>query len=326
MSRAIYFTGKERAELVPADLPVKPAPGHLLGKSLFSLISPGTELHSGFLKEHGEPESTGYATVFEVEQVGEGISSVSVGDRFLCMHPHKSIQHVALNDAIPLPPGLDPAAATIGRLLNIGMTTLMTTKARPGERVLVTGAGPIGFLSALLFHRCGYKVMLCDPEESRLRNAKLAGIPLVANALPTDDPAWKGNVALVVECSGHESAAIDGCQMIRKGGEIVLAGVPWKRQTERFAQGLLSAVFFRYAVLRSGWEWELPVFTEDFRPNSVHSNIRTALQWLAEGLFETGQHLRKVSPEQAQAVYEGLAGRRFQELFVVFDWSLLMEE
>ncbi|WP_409346280.1 zinc-dependent alcohol dehydrogenase [Paenibacillus sp. MBLB4367] len=326
MNGEIRFTGKERAVLAPIGKPASPDPGCIMGKTLYSLISPGTELNAGFLQEHVKPATTGYASVFEVEEIGEGVDSAAIGDRFLCMHPHKSYQQVPVKEAIPVPAKLDPAEAAIARLLNIGMTTLMTTKARPGDNVLITGAGPIGFLSALLFARSGYEVMLCDPDEARLRKAQQAGIQRAVKEIPIQDSVWQGKVSLVLECSGHESAAIDSCHMLRKGGELVLAGVPWNRYTDRYAQELLSLVFHRYVTLRSGWEWELPIVSQDFMPHSVQENLRTGLRWLAEGLFDASPHIRKVSPMHAQEAYTELAGRQVEELFVLFDWTRMEGE
>lgn len=323
MIGAIRFHGNGRAKLEPVQAPVHPAPGHVLGRTLYSLTSPGTELNYGFLPPQERPVPTGYASVFRVEETGEGVAAVQPGDIALCMGPHQSFQHAAESDVVPVPSGLDPAVAAIARLMNIGMTALMTTKARPGDQVLVTGAGPVGFLSAALFQRCGFKVMLCDPDANRLQAAEKAGIQRVSETIPEHDSEWRDHVSLVLECSGNEAAVSAGCRVVRKGGEVVLAGVPWKRYTELSAHELLSLVFHRYVVLRSGWEWELPRHPQDFRPHSTFANFATLLRWLSEGMIDASPLMRKASPREAQSVYEGLAERRFGELFVLFDWTLL---
>ena len=63
-------------------------------------------------------------------------------------------------------------------------------------------------------------------------------------------------------------------------------GVPWTRQTELTAHDVLSEVFHRYVVLRSGWEWEIPRHAADFRPHGIYGNFRTALRWLSESLVK----------------------------------------
>lgn len=57
-----------------------------------------------------------------------------------------------------MPDGLASETAVIARLMSVSMTTLMTTKARPGDRVVITGAGPVGFLAA---HLSGLAATVC---------------------------------------------------------------------------------------------------------------------------------------------------------------------
>ncbi|NBC70706.1 zinc-binding dehydrogenase [Paenibacillus sacheonensis] len=293
----------------------------MLGRTLYSFISPGTELHYYFLNERTAPAKPGYAAVFEIEQVGEGVEGFKPGDRVFSMSPHRSFQHIPADEAVLVPEGLDPAAATIARLMNVSMTTLMTTAARPGERVVISGAGPVGLLAAHLFKRSGYDVLIVDPIESRLETARDSGISQTAAAMPLENPAWKRQTALAVDCSGHESAVLDACRIVRPRGEVVMIGVPWKRSTDLYAQELLQEVFYNYVVLRSGWEWELPIHPGHFQPHSIMGGLALALRWLAEGFLDVKPHTRTMSPHDAQEAYDGLLNRRFEEPFVLFDWS-----
>jgi len=319
---AVQFEGNRRATLADHPRLERCEAGHVLGATLYSLISPGTELASGFTANLESPHIPGYAAVFRVEQVGENVTTLKAGDLALCMGPHRSWQHVQESHAVKLPDGIAADVAVLARLMNISMTSLMTTAAKPGEAVLVTGLGPVGFLAAQLFRRCGYEVVACDPDSDRLAAARASGIPHVYAQPPVDDPAWQGRIALALECAGRESAALDGCRLVRKKGEVVLVGVPWKRHSDAFAHELLSLIFHQYAVVRSGWEWEVPIFPGHFQPISYFDNIRKCLAWLAEGLFDAAALTRKVSPRQANEVYTDLADRREKALFVLFDWQL----
>ncbi|GBF77358.1 dehydrogenase [Paenibacillus sp. 598K] len=321
--RAVMFLGNRQAGLVPIARPDKAAVGHLLGTTVHTLISPGTELMTGFMEALDTPRGTGYASVFRVEAVGEGASEDwQVGDLALCMGHHQSFQHIAAVHAVKLPAGLPTHIAVLARLLNISMTTLETTTAKPGDRVIVMGAGPVGLLAAHLFQHCGYKVLVCDPDEGRSAAAGRSGIRHTATALPEGDGEWQGKTALVLECSGHEAAAIASCAFIRPRGEVVLIGVPWRRRSDQYAHELLSLIFHRYAVLRSGWEWEVPMTEGHFQPYSIMGNLARGLDWLAEGLIdaEGSGLLRTFKPEEANEAYNGLADQRFAEPFVVFDW------
>ena len=105
-------------------------------------------------------------------------------------------------------------------------------------------------------------------------------IPAVYPCVPVDDPQVADTIALAVDCSGHEQAVLDACRVVRKRGEVVLVGVPWRRQSDLTAHQVLIEVFHRYVHLRSGWEWEIPHRAAEFRPHSIYGDFRTALRWL----------------------------------------------
>jgi hypothetical protein len=80
-------------------------------------------------------------------------------------------------------------------------------------------------------------------------------------------------------------------------------------------------VFHRYVVLRSGWEWELPLQPAEFRRGSVFGNLAAALRWLAEGRVRVDGLAATLLPTQAQQAYQDLLHQRAERLTVVFDWT-----
>lgn len=317
---AVTITAPEKAELLEVERnPTPLGPREVAGRTLATLVSAGTEL-AGAYQGTTFPRGVGYAAVFEVEEVGNEVTDLAVGARVFCMGPHRSFQRVRREEAIPVPEGLTPVEATFARMMCVSMSTLTTTTARPPQKVLVTGLGLVGHLAAKIFSICGYDVIACEPLETRRDYAIRAGIRNVLPAVPVDDPAIAGQVALVLECSGHEQGALDGCRVVQKRGEVVLIGTPWKRHTELFAHEITHAVFHRYVVLRSGWEWELPLHCTEFRTNSIYGNLAAALQWLAERRLLVDNLYSTVSPRYAQRVYQDLLHRRWDSLGAVFDW------
>lgn len=315
----IVFTAKEKAELVDCERPSEPlGPKEVEGRTLATVVSAGTEL-AGYTGD-SFPLKPGYAAVFEAESVGGEVSGVKPGDVLLCMGPHRSFQRGAVEGMLPVPKGLAPEHAAFARLMGVSMTTLVTTAARPPARVIVTGLGPVGHLAAQVFRASGYEVTGCEPSARRREFASSFGITDVRESVPLDDPALVEEVALVVECSGHEQAALDGCRIVRKGGEVVLVGVPWRRRTDVTAHEILHAVFHRYVVLRSGWEWELPFRNRDFARGSIFENIAGALKWLAEGRVRVDGLYAALAPGEAPDVYRRLAESSFEKLAAVFDW------
>jgi hypothetical protein len=100
----------------------------------------------------------------------------------------------------------------------------------------------------------------------------------------------------------------------------VLVGVPWAPRTELSAHALLHAVFHHYVVLRSGWEWELPMEGTEFRPGDMMQNLAAGLQWLREKRVSAEGLASPAAPEDAQRVYSDLLGQRGGTLTTVFDW------
>jgi threonine dehydrogenase-like Zn-dependent dehydrogenase len=318
---AVTVTAREQAELLPFDAETAPLGAReVAGRTLATLISPGTEL-AGCYQGGSFPSVPGYAAVFEVEEVGAEIEDIKPGDRVFCMGPHRSYQRCQRDALLPVPDALSPEVAVFCRMMGISMTTLSTTAARPPEKVLVTGLGLVGHLAAKIFASCGYEVTACDPLQPRREIAIRSGIARVLPAVPLDDPEFASQVGLVLECSGHEQAALDGCRVVKKRGEVVLVGTPWRRQTELFAHDLLRAVFHNYVVLRSGWEWELPMQATDFRVNSLFGNFASALQWLAQGRIRVDGLYELAPPREAQRVYQDLLHHSSSHLTAVFDWT-----
>jgi threonine dehydrogenase-like Zn-dependent dehydrogenase len=317
---AISITSKEHAELVDIEAPGSLGANEVRGQTVCTLISPGTELACNYTGTTF-PSFPGYAAVFAATDIGAEVKGLSEGDLLFCIGGHQSFQQVEARKARRIPENLLPAQAVLARLMGVSMTTLMTTAARPGDRVLITGAGPVGFLAAQVFALSGYDVLVAEPDAVRRRQVEQAGIRGVFARTPFEDASIVGTVALVVECSGHEQAVLDACRVVRKRGEVVLVGVPWRRQTNAFAHELLSLVFHKYVVLRSGWEWELPRHAADFSPHSIHTGFDTALRWLADGLVRTDGLITQTDPHDAQRAYQDLLHRREEGLFTVFDWT-----
>ena len=325
----IVFSGKGKAELCPyKDPPLGPM--ELRGRTLATLISPGTE--QGWLNGESFPIRPGYAAVFEVEAIGDAVKGVEIGERRFCMGAHRSTQQFDVRYTLPVPKDLALSSVVVARLMGVSMTTLMTTRARPGDLIAVTGAGPVGFLAAHQFQLAGYKVLIVEPNRARRQKAMESGLKTALPAMPLQDETVRGKVALVVECSRHEQAVLDACNIVRQQGEVVLVGVPWVARTSLLAHEILKAVFFNYVVLRSGWEWALPLHGRGFvweelyegynnAAQSIYSGFGKALDWLAEGRIPLDGLTQTRSPHDPKSLYDGLIGGEYSEMFTILDWS-----
>jgi threonine dehydrogenase-like Zn-dependent dehydrogenase len=322
----VRFPSKETAELAEEERSREPlAPDELAGGTVVSLVSAGTELAGwrGLLKQQVFPWSPGYAAIFRAEECGTGVKDIAPGALVFSMGHHRSRQRARRENVLPVPAGLIPESAVFARMMNVTMSTLVTTTARPPSLVVVSGLGLVGHLAAQVFASCGYRVIGVDPVRDRREALAARGVRDVRERIPLGDAAVEGKVSLVVECSGHEQAALDACRVVRQRGEVVLTGVPWLRKTDLFAHELLSEVFFRYVVLRSGWEWEIPGRDTPFREGSIWGNLAAALEWLAAGKVRVDGLHEKRSPREAAEVYRELAAGRSAKLSVLFDWRMV---
>lgn len=319
--QAITITHQEKAVLLPVEASAPLEPDEVRGRTLVSLVSPGTELAWNYLGKCGNfPNTPGYSAIFEIEEMGSNVSGIKLGKRMLCRGKHQSIQQQDVKNVISVPDGLAPEEAVLARLMGVTMTTLMTTSARPGDIILITGAGPVGYLCAHMFRVSGYDVRIVDLSPERRKVSEESGFKYVASSV-SKMSELKGKVAMAIDCSGHEQAILDAAHVVRKGGELVLVGVPWKQSTDLTAHQLLNVVFNNYIVLRSGWEWELPHLSSDFHPHSTNSGFSLALRWLSEHRIPSQGLITLHQPENAQDVYQGLLHNKTNDLFQVFDWQ-----
>lgn len=318
--KAVMFTAHEHAELVEQPADERPlGEQEVRGRTLATLVSPGTELQGGYVGDRF-PYQPGYSAVFEIEAVGSEVVGLQPGGLAYCMGNHRSEQRTRQQAVVPVPAGLAPEAAVFARLMGVSWTTLITTAARPPATVVVSGLGPVGNLAAQIFRVAGYDVAAVDPVPERRAMAEACGVSPVFAAAPHEDPAWQNRVAMVVECSGHENAVWDACKLVRKGGEVVMVGVPWQRRSDLLAYEILTLVFHRYVHLRSGWEWEIPREPREFAPGAIYDNVRAALEWLRDGKVKVTDLAPVVPPTECTMAYQNLLHRPAEQLSFVFDW------
>jgi len=300
------------------------------GRTLCTLVSQGTEI--GWASGDDFPIRPGYSAVFEVEEIGADVVGIKKGERRFAMGYHRSTQTHHYKNTLPVPDGLPAREAVIARLMGVSMATMMTTKARFGDLVIISGAGPVGFLAAHLFSLGGYRVIAVDPGERRQAQLSASGIGDVRAAMPLDDSNLQGKVALVVDCSGHEAAILAGCRMVRRMGEVVLIGVPWQKRTDLSAYELMNTIFFSHATVRSGWEWALPIHARSFEweellegynnaPHSIFDNYAQALDLLHKGAIALEGLIHSTTPDHPAQLYADIMAQKINALFIALQWS-----
>jgi 2-desacetyl-2-hydroxyethyl bacteriochlorophyllide A dehydrogenase len=128
-----------------------------------------------------------------------------------------------------VPRGLPLRAAALAEPLAVALHGINRGGARPGQRVLVTGAGPIGALvTAALVAGGVTEVTVSEPFEPRRRLAEGLGAAVTTpEALGRPDhPGARVDEPfdVAIECSGNPVAMEAGLAQLDKAGTLVLVG------------------------------------------------------------------------------------------------------
>lgn len=110
-----------------------------------------------------------------------------------------------------------------------------------GQKVVVTGAGPVGLLTALAAKAMGAEdVCILDINENRLKFAQTIGIEktvVVNTAIDTESLAEQvvqllgGSPDITIECSGAEASLNLAIFVTKDGGDVVMVGLNHKKVT-----------------------------------------------------------------------------------------------
>ena len=122
--------------------------------------------------------------------------------------------------AFTLPDSLSDDVGALMEPLSVGIWACRKGGVSAGDRVLVTGAGPIGQLAAQVAFAFGATdVTVTDTNRLRLAVAERAG---ARTAQPGDEPE---DVDVLIECSGHPAALNAGIRAVRPAGTAVIVGM-----------------------------------------------------------------------------------------------------
>jgi threonine dehydrogenase-like Zn-dependent dehydrogenase len=124
-----------------------------------------------------------------------------------------------------LEPDADLTAAALLEPGAVVAAAVLRAAPRPGERVAVVGAGTLGLLAVqLLAASSPVELLVVDPRERALARAREYGAGRTAD--PAGARELGGRFDLVVETAGAPGTARDSCLLARRGGRVVLTGMP----------------------------------------------------------------------------------------------------
>lgn len=229
----------------------------------------GTDLHIKSWDEWASktikvPITPGHEFSGTVVEIGSEVSSVKVGDFVsgeghivcnLCRNCRAGRRHLCMNtigvgvnrdgafaEFICIPEsnvwkheaGIDPDLAAIfdplGNAVHVALSFPLV-----GEDVLITGAGPIGIMSAQIARFTGARyIVITDVSEERLSLARTMGADVAVNILTTNlrevmnDLGMTEGFDVAFEMSGSPAALPQILDNVGHGARIALLGLPSK--------------------------------------------------------------------------------------------------
>lgn len=149
--------------------------------------------------------------------------------------------NVSHGGVIKLPDGIGFDEAAMIEPLACCVRAWGKVKCRKGDSVAILGSGPTGMMHVMISKTFGMGDIFCfDINSFRLEFAKKLGI---TSAIPSNDPeatqkilehTQNRGVDLAIVATGSVNAIIQAIDMVRKGGTVILFGVPSKNAQMSF--------------------------------------------------------------------------------------------
>lgn len=332
----VVFTALKKVELLECAVP-QPGPGEFLAQTTVSQISIGTELtylegnveaESLWVKEITFPRRPGYNNVAKIIAVGEGVDPSMIGKRIHSGGKHAKYFTMKADDTARyrfVPDGVEDKTAVFSAMGNITMASIRMAQVRPGDVVVVFGAGIIGQMLTRLAFICGAaKVFVCDMSDLRLSKLpKLPGITAVNSGKQNIADVVKENndgrlADIVFEATSVGKLAQTELECLAPFGKLIITSNPKGRSTVDFdfcnrrcitICGVHNPMFHR-----SGG-------TPANRWTSAADNV-LMLELMRQQRLTTAEMItHEVSYKEAVSMYEMLMADRTQALGVNLIWE-----
>lgn len=211
------------------------------------------------------PRIMGHEYSGEIVDVGESVTAFQVGDRVVeepihhcgeCFQCKNGQENVCQNFSItgmhrdgayadytvveprhlhPVPDGVPLSHAAITEPTSIATRAVFSrSNVTPGDDVLVEGPGPIGALVATIVASMGANVLVSGlGKDSQFRLPKLEQnhidtIDVEAESLEEHANARTDDIGfdVVFDTTGHHTGIENAVDVVRKGGQVVIVGLP----------------------------------------------------------------------------------------------------
>lgn len=330
----VVFTDKNCVELWEEEIPEIGA-NEVLIETEISQISTGTELtrleanvdkDSAWGADLNYPIYPGYSNIGKIIKVGKEVDEALLGKRVLTTARHEKYAVREVNgDLIVVPDGVDSEEAVFGTLGTVAMASIRTAKIRPGDTVVVYGAGLVGQLVARLAKIAGaLNIFVTDVSDYRL------------SMLPNDECFYKINTTkedvvkalgkygrkelarIVFETTSVPSLIEKELLCLQKRGYLIITSSPKGKSIVDFEYCSRNGLTI---ISAHNWAMHTPVGTP-YDPWTRREDTIYFLDLLSKkeiSLKETITH--KESYKDAVKMYQMLMKDRTQALCVLLCWN-----
>ncbi len=334
--KRMTFTEINQAVLVEGELDDKLKPTEILSRTLYSGISAGTEgaIYAGYA-EPKPPTTSGSSNVGEVIAVGSEVKSIKIGDKVISWCNHDDYAKFDENPreygwngfrlGIKVPDYLPLHHAAVLYHYNISMSAIRHSQVKPGDDVLIIGAGFIGAAAAQLYAAAGALVTVADISEKRLGIMQKCGIPTV-------NPIGLSYQDIVEEIT--QGRKLHQCVMAVEGGNLISELVEcmrvygcitllggYRKETMINIAPLFDRINGNSLRIQGAGGMGFPVAEKPFLHDTHNGNYRQIAELMHRGKLAPEPLISLVSPADCQQVLQDLVYDKEKYLGCVFDWN-----
>ena len=286
----------------------------------------GSDITNFKYKMYNFPLIMGHEITGVVEEVGNDITHIKVGDKVICVNVSLDVSQGELKgmgmfqnggfaeyvkvpkiSLFPIPQKVSIKDAVMIETFALTMRAFKLSKIKNDENILIIGGGNVGlsFLKALLIEKNPNYVVVVEPNEFLQKRALDIG---ATEAVGTSRAKVKkiikqlGAPSFIFDCVGNEQTISNAINFIKKEGTILLEGIH---------KGSITFPLFMLNSKEVTLQGCLGHDRED---------ILAAIELFAQGKVNAAQYITEIIPiEQIQKTFERFLkpqGREFIKILV----------
>lgn len=274
--KAAVFYGEKDIRIEKIKDP-QPQPGEVLLRPRYCGIC-GSDLHAWVHGMYGQGVVIGHE--FSAEVVDGTNTHWSPGDRVVansvipcktCTYCHEGkyslcddmdLPGITVNGGlaelvvlpgdslVPIPDSVGLKEAALTEPVSVVLHGFNFIEVKPGQNVLVLGAGPIGLLAAQIAKLKGAFVVVSEPNLYRrtLAGKTAHAIDPTTTIVSLELEKMTGTPAdIVIECTGVASAASETFTLVKKGGTVLVLGLSDEPVDADFMTALLNELTYYFS-------------------------------------------------------------------------------